>query len=123
MSVSSGKFVILKEKSTYPQHQYWGPQPDRNRLEGLVPQAPALFGQAALKAGKLDNHFAYSFSSDKLFASMRSNEALDMIFQTGMTSYEFANSSLYDNGAKGTKKKRMGKIHLFCALFLITDSS
>ena len=87
MSVSSGKFVILKEKSTYPQHQYWGPQPDPDCLEGLVPQ-PALFGQAVSKAGKLDNHFAYSFSSDKLFASTRSNEALDMIFQTDMTSYE-----------------------------------
>jgi hypothetical protein len=93
-----------------------------DRLVGLVPQ-PALFGQAVSKAGIRDNHFAYSFSSDKLFASMRSNEALDMIFQTDMTPYEQAHFSLYDNGAKGTKKKKEGEKYIFVGLFLIADNS
>ena len=44
--------------------------------------------QTVSKAGKLDNQFEYISSSDKLFASMRNNEELDMIFQTDMMSNE-----------------------------------
>ena len=73
--------------------------------------------QTVSKAGKLGNQFEYISSSDKLFASMRNNEELDMIFQTDMTSYEWAHFSLYDNGAKGTKKKKSGKNYIFVVLF------
>ena len=46
---------------------------------------------------------------------MRNNEALDMIFQTDMTSYEWAHPSLYDNRAKDTKRK---KYYTFLVCFL-----
>ena len=87
-----------------------------------VPQW-SWFQIAFSRAGILGSQFQCKTSSGKLFALMRDNEALDMIFQTDMMSYEWAHSSLYDNWAKGTKKKRGGKIHFCCAFFINADNS
>ena len=72
------------------------------------------------------NHLECILASDELFALMKNNEALDMIFQTGMISYELVHPLLYGNVAKDTDMKKDNHFtFLFCLLirdpsFLIT---